>query len=214
MRRQRRSQGKTDALDAVRAARSLFEQRRPTTPRSSGEREALRVLMAVREGAVNAKRAGLCQLRDLLITTPEPLRSELRPLSRARLLRRLAATRPGTPARPRAPRDAARPACTRSPRPAADRRGTRAGRGDRTADQQARPATAQPASAHCSPPRSCSPGHTAAAWSARPPSPGSPAPVGFVNSVMLICRGNLADATRPFATRNGGKSIETDESAT
>src|SRR5947208_8077067 len=50
--------------------------------------------MAARDGAVNAKRAGLCQLRDLLITTPEPLRSELRPLSRARLLSRLAATRP------------------------------------------------------------------------------------------------------------------------
>ena len=50
--------------------------------------------MAAREGAVNAKRAGLCQLRDLLITTPEPLRSELRPLTRARLLSRLAATRP------------------------------------------------------------------------------------------------------------------------
>jgi len=44
--------------------------------------------------AVNAKRAGLCQLRDLLITTPEPLRSQLRPLTRARLLQRLAATRP------------------------------------------------------------------------------------------------------------------------
>ena len=51
-------------------------------------------MMAARDGAVNAKRAGLCQLRDLLITTPEPLRSELRPLSRARLLSRLAATRP------------------------------------------------------------------------------------------------------------------------
>jgi len=94
LRRQRRSQGKTDALDAVRAARSVFEQKRPARPRSSGEREALRALMAARDGAVNAKRAGLCQLRDLLITTPEPLRSELRPLSRARLLRRLAATRP------------------------------------------------------------------------------------------------------------------------
>ncbi len=43
---------------------------------------------------VNAKRAGLCQLRDLLVTAPEPLRSELRPLSRTRLLRRLAASRP------------------------------------------------------------------------------------------------------------------------
>jgi transposase len=68
LRRERRSGGKTDALDAVRAAR---------------------------EGAVNAKRAGLCQLRDLLITTPEPLRCQLRPLTRARLLQRLAATRPG-----------------------------------------------------------------------------------------------------------------------
>ena len=50
--------------------------------------------MAAREGAVNAKRAGLCQLRDLLVTTPEPLRAELRPLTQARLLARLAATRP------------------------------------------------------------------------------------------------------------------------
>jgi transposase len=72
----------------------VFEQKRPATPRSSGEREALRALLAAREGAVNAKRAGLCQLRDLLVTTPEPLRSELRPLSRARLLSRLSATRP------------------------------------------------------------------------------------------------------------------------
>jgi transposase len=55
----------------------------------------LQALVAAREGAVNAKRAGLCQLRDLLITTPEPLRGELRPLPRARLLQRLAATRPG-----------------------------------------------------------------------------------------------------------------------
>ena len=97
LRRERRSGGKTDALDAVRAARSVLAQKRPATPRASGEREALRALMAAREGAVNAKRAGLCQLRDLLITTPEPLRSELRPLTRARLLQRLAATRPERP---------------------------------------------------------------------------------------------------------------------
>jgi len=94
LRRERRSGGKTDALDAVRAARSVLAQTRPAEPRSGGEREALRALMAAREGAVNAKRAGLCQLRDLLITTPEPLRSELRPLTRAQLLRRLAAVQP------------------------------------------------------------------------------------------------------------------------
>ena len=94
LRRERRSGGKSDALDAVRAARSVLGQSRLTEPRAGGRREALRALMAAREGAVNAKRAGLCQLRDLLITTPEPLRSELRPLTRAQLLRRLAAVRP------------------------------------------------------------------------------------------------------------------------
>ncbi len=93
LRRERRSGGKTDALDAVLAARSVLANGRPATPRAGGERQALRALVAAREGAVNARRAGLCQLRDLLIT-PEPLRSELRPLTRARLLQRLAATRP------------------------------------------------------------------------------------------------------------------------
>jgi transposase len=94
LRRERRPGGKTDALDAIRAAHSVLTQQRPAAPRASGEREALRALMAARDGAVNAKRAGLCQLQALLITTPEPLRGELRPLTRARLLSRLAATRP------------------------------------------------------------------------------------------------------------------------
>src|SRR5207247_5325062 len=96
LRRERRSGGKSDALDAVRAARSVLAQQRPATPRAGGERQALQALVAAREGAVNAQRAGLCQLRDLLITTPEPLRSELRPLTRARLLHQLAATRPAS----------------------------------------------------------------------------------------------------------------------
>src|SRR5919197_4813209 len=93
LRRERRSGGKSDALDALRAARSVLAQSQPAEPRAGGEREALRALMAAREGAVNARRAALCQLRDLLITTPEPLRGELRPLTRAQLLRRLAAVR-------------------------------------------------------------------------------------------------------------------------
>jgi Transposase IS116/IS110/IS902 family len=46
------------------------------------------------EGAVTARRAGLCQLRGLLVSAPEPLRAELRSLTRAQLLRRLAAVRP------------------------------------------------------------------------------------------------------------------------
>ena len=93
-RRERRSGGKTDALDAVRAARSILTGKQPAIPRASGEREALRALLAAREGAVSARTAALNQLRNLLITTPEPLRSELRPLSRARLLASLTSARP------------------------------------------------------------------------------------------------------------------------
>ena len=94
LKRDERSGGKTDALDAVRAARSLLARARPAEPRSGGKREALRALTVAREGALNAKRAGLCQLRSLLVTCPEPLRGELRNLTRARLLQRLQAVRP------------------------------------------------------------------------------------------------------------------------
>jgi transposase len=94
LRRERRSGGKTDALDAIRAARTVLSQNHPAKPRAGGQREALRALMAARDGAVNARRAALCQLRDLIITAPEPLRSELRPLTRTRLLKRLTAVRP------------------------------------------------------------------------------------------------------------------------
>jgi transposase len=94
LRREHRSSGKTDALDAVRAARSVLTRKRPAIPRGSGEREALRVLVAAREGAVIAKQAGLSQLRHLLVTAPEPLRSEMRSLTRSPLLKRLAASRP------------------------------------------------------------------------------------------------------------------------
>src|SRR6266536_3622902 len=94
LRRERQS-GKSDALDAIRAARSVLSQTRPARPRAGGEREALRALAAAREGAVTARRSGLCQLRGLLVSAPEPLRAKLRSLTRAQLLRRLAAARPG-----------------------------------------------------------------------------------------------------------------------
>ncbi|MFN2629647.1 MAG: transposase [Gaiellaceae bacterium] len=92
--RERRSAGKTDALDAVCAARSVLGDKRPAQPRAKGEREALRALMAARDGAVTAKTAALSQLRDLVVTAPESLRADLRPLSRARLLAYLATSRP------------------------------------------------------------------------------------------------------------------------
>jgi transposase len=94
VRREQRSHAKTDPLDALRAARSVPGEAQLASPRAAGEREALRALMVARAGALAAKKAGLCQLRALLVTCPEPLRSELRTLTRARLLRRLQAVRP------------------------------------------------------------------------------------------------------------------------
>jgi transposase len=94
VKRDRRSGAKSDPLDAIRAARSALAADRPAQPRSGGQREALRALTVAREGALNAKRAGLCQLRDLILTAPEALRDELRSLSRARLLTRLGSVRP------------------------------------------------------------------------------------------------------------------------
>jgi transposase len=94
IRRERRSHAKSDPLDALRAARSVLGETELASPRAAGEREALRALMVARAGALTAKKAGLCQLRALIVTCPEPLRSELRSLTRARLLRRLQAVRP------------------------------------------------------------------------------------------------------------------------
>jgi transposase len=94
MRRERRSHAKSDPLDALRAARCVLGEAQLASPRAAGEREALRALMVARAGALAAKKAGLCQLRALIVTCPEPLRSELRSLTRARLLRRLGAVRP------------------------------------------------------------------------------------------------------------------------
>jgi hypothetical protein len=54
-RRERRSGGKTDALDAVRAARGVLAQERPAIPRAGGERQALQALVAAREGGERPK---------------------------------------------------------------------------------------------------------------------------------------------------------------
>ena len=89
----RRSRRKSDALDALAAARSLLGQTKLARPRAGGSREALRALVTTREGAIAARRAALNQLRALLVTCPEPLRTKLRTLTPARLLGRCARLR-------------------------------------------------------------------------------------------------------------------------
>jgi transposase len=87
-RAERRLHGKDDPLDATRAARSTLTSHQPTVPRSGERQEALRVLLLARRSAVDVRRVALVQLRSLIVTAPEDLRSELRRLPIAELLRR------------------------------------------------------------------------------------------------------------------------------
>ena len=49
-------------------------------PRAGQRREALRLLLLARRGAVDVRRQALVQLRSVIVTAPEPLRHELRRL--------------------------------------------------------------------------------------------------------------------------------------
>jgi transposase len=73
-----RGGGKSDALDAVRAAREALAQQHLAVPRRRGDREALRVLLATRQGAVTARTCAINQLKALIVGAPEELRAELR----------------------------------------------------------------------------------------------------------------------------------------
>jgi transposase len=95
VRRSGPSRAKSDPLDAIEAAREALGQPRHAAPRAAGEREALRVLVNTREGAVLARTAAINQLRALIVAAPEPLRANLRGLSFAELVSRCAQLRPG-----------------------------------------------------------------------------------------------------------------------
>jgi transposase len=85
---ERRLRGKDDRLDAVRAARAALSDEPLPLPRSGERREALRLLLVARRGAVDVRREALAQLRSVIVTAPERLRDELRELPVQRLLER------------------------------------------------------------------------------------------------------------------------------
>ncbi|MGW4518957.1 IS110 family transposase [Streptomyces sp. NPDC004393] len=84
---------KTDTLDAIRAAREALAAEHLIQPRKRGEREAMRVLLATRQGAVHASTAAINQLKALIISAPDDLRTELRRLSRSQQVTRCAGLR-------------------------------------------------------------------------------------------------------------------------
>jgi transposase len=74
----RRRLGKSDPLDAELAARAALSGKAGAIPKQTdGIVESIRQLRVARRGAVKARSAALAQLRDLLVTAPEPLRQQL-----------------------------------------------------------------------------------------------------------------------------------------
>jgi transposase len=88
LRSERRLRGKSDPLDAVRAARSALAAETLTRPRAGERQEALRVLLLARRSAIDVRRHALVQLRSVIVTAPEQLREELRRLPTGQLIRR------------------------------------------------------------------------------------------------------------------------------
>ena len=84
----KRRAGKSDAIDAVRAARELLARPYPAQMRSDGDREALRLLMVGRDNAVQSAKTARTALAAILVTAPAPLRERLRHLPRQRRLAR------------------------------------------------------------------------------------------------------------------------------
>jgi transposase len=77
-RAKRRNGAKSDPLDAIRAAREALSRTKLGTPRTTGERQALSVLLAARRSAIEASRIAQQQVFSLVIAAPEQLRSKLR----------------------------------------------------------------------------------------------------------------------------------------
>ncbi|MBZ9645440.1 IS110 family transposase [Streptomyces sp. PSKA30] len=84
---------KTDMLDAIRAAKEALASEHLIQPRLRGEREALRVLLATRHGAVLASTAAINQLKALIVSAPDDLRAALRKLKRPAQITRCAQLR-------------------------------------------------------------------------------------------------------------------------
>ena len=77
-RSQRRCQGKSDATDAENAARTVLSGKALAIPKSQkGAAEAMRTLSVARRSAVKARTQTINQLRALLISAPDAIRSEL-----------------------------------------------------------------------------------------------------------------------------------------
>jgi transposase len=89
----RRTGAKSDQLDAARAACEALAREHLAQPRRRGEREAIRVLLATRQGAILARTKAIGQLKALIVNAPEQLRQHVRKLTTDEQLARCARLR-------------------------------------------------------------------------------------------------------------------------
>lgn len=81
-RQQRRRRGKSDPTDAEAAARAALNGEASAVPKAGdGPVESIRVLRLARRSTMKARTQAANQIRDLIVTAPEQLRSQLRDLS-------------------------------------------------------------------------------------------------------------------------------------
>jgi transposase len=96
-RKARRWQGKSDPVDAEAAARAALARRRTGIPKQrDGRVEALRTLRVARRSAVRQRADVQRQMKTLVVTAPEELRSLIRELGDKQLVATCAAWRPDT----------------------------------------------------------------------------------------------------------------------
>lgn len=96
-RKTRRWQGKSDPIDAVSAARTTLSATRTGTPKQRDSRvEALRNLRVARRSAIKDRADVMRQMHTLVVTAADTVRSQLRDLTAAILVKRCAAANPNT----------------------------------------------------------------------------------------------------------------------
>lgn len=94
-RQQRRFKGKTDSLDAYRAAQSVITGRSNAVPKAKdGPVECLRVLRAARTSAVKSRSAAINQIKGLLVSAPETLRARYQGMSTSIMISTMVRSRP------------------------------------------------------------------------------------------------------------------------
>jgi transposase len=74
----KRRAGKSDPIDAIRAAREMLARPHPGQLRADGDREVLRLLMIDRDNAVASAKTARTALASVLVTAPAALRDRLR----------------------------------------------------------------------------------------------------------------------------------------